>query len=231
MTIPEEPKRAFARSQQRLRALLGTVEPVAILSAGGAIGLEVLLRTAVLHRAAVLIRGRQGESLARTAESLGKEVVRIVTAEDLPVDADQVDRFLDGPPLDALLVDLDPGPSGVPVPLEKIGRVVRRRRGIMLVADATNAVGRVPVEMDRWGVDAVFAASDGALNLPAGLALIAISRRLLQRLRDLTGRGTLLDLTTHHAAALEGRAGAPVAPALLQALEQRLDELISSPRP
>jgi hypothetical protein len=79
----------------------------------------------------------------------------------------------------------------------------------------------------KWiaGGDAVFAASG------AGLGLLAVSGRLLHRLRDRAGRGTLLDLVAHHAAASEGRPGAPVARAQLEALERRLEELVSLPRP
>jgi len=231
LTIPEASGQPIAEIQHLLRALFGTIEPVAIVPASGRIGLEMLLRAAVLHRAAVLVRGGQGETLARTAESLGKEVVRIVSAEDLPVDADQVERFLSGPEMDALLVELGSGTSGSPALLEQIGRLVRRRRGMVLVADATDTLGRMRIEMDRWGVDAVFAASDGALGLPPGLGLLAMSGRLLQRLHGQAGRGRLLDPVAHQAAAVEGRLAAPVTTELLEALQRRLDELVSPRRP
>ena len=217
----------FARCQPPLQAIFGTAEPVALVPAAGDIGLEMVLRTAILHRAAVLVQGARGERLARVAESLDREVVRIVTAPDLPMDPSQVDRFLDGPAVDALLVE-----TGQPVfPLDAIGRMVRRRRGILLVVDASATIGVAPLEMDRWGVDCVLASSEGALGLPGGVSLVAVSGRLLQRSGELAGRGMMLDLRTHYAAAKEGRVGAPVAPALLQALEQRLGELVSSRRP
>ena len=231
MTTPEASGKSFARIQQLLRASLGTIEPVLVLPSGGGIGLEMLLRTAILHRAAVLVQGVQGEALARTAESLGKEVVRIVTAEDLPVDVDQVDRYLEGPDLDTLLVELDPATGLSPGLLQSIGRVVRRRRGMMLVADATRAFGRAPLDMDRWGVDAMFTALEGALGLPAGPGVLAISGRLLHRLRGRTGRGTLLDLVAYHAAASEGRPVSPLSRAQLEALERHLEAVLSPPRP
>ena len=221
---------AFARCQPRLRALFGTAEPVALIPAAGDIGLELVLRTAILQRAAVLVQGARGERLARVAEALGREVVRIVTAPDLPMDPSQVDRFLDGPTVDALLVETGVETGHPPLPLDAIGRMVHRRRGIMLVVDASATIGLAPMEMDRWGVDAVVASSDGALGLPGGATLVAASGRLLWRSGELAGRGMMLDLATHCAAAKEGRVGAPVAPALLQALEQRLDVPVSSPR-
>jgi aspartate aminotransferase-like enzyme len=222
-----QPMQTFARCQPRLRAVFGTAEPVALVPAAGDIGLEMVLRTAILHRAAVLVQGARGERLARVAESLDREVVRIVTAPDLPMDPSQVDRFLDGPAVDALLVE-----TGQPTfPLDAIGRMVRRRRGVLLVVDASATIGVAPMEMDRWGVDCVLASSEGSLDLPGGVSLVAVSGRLLQRSGELAGRGMMLDLRTHQAAAKEGQVGAPVAPALLQALEQRLEGLVSSPRP
>lgn len=226
-----EPVEPLARCQPGLRAIFGTAEPVALLPAAGDISLELVLRTAILHRAAVLVHGQRGERLARVAESLDREVVRIVTAPDLPVDPAQVDRFLDGPAIDALLVELGVDPDQPPFPLDAIGRMVRRRRGILLVAEASATIGIAPMEMDRWGVDCVLASSDGVLGLPGGVSLVAASGQLLRRSGQLAGRGTLLDLKTHCAAAKEGRVAAPVAPAVLQALEQRLGGLVSSPRP
>jgi aspartate aminotransferase-like enzyme len=132
--------------------------------------------------------------------------------------------------MDALLMELDYGTRGSPALLEEIGRRVRRRRDMVLVTDATDVLGRVPVEMDRWGVDAVFAASDGALHLPAGLGLLALSDRLLQRLRNQAGRGTLLDPVVHQVAALHGMPVETVTPILIEALERRLEELLRPPR-
>jgi aspartate aminotransferase-like enzyme len=220
----------FARCQPRLRSLFGTAEPVALIPAAGDIGLELVLRTAILHRAAVLVQGARGERLARVAESLDREAVRIVTAPDLAMDPTQVDRFLDGPAVDALLVETGWEAGQPSFPLGAVGRMVRRRHGIMLVVDASDTIGIAPMEMDRWGVDCVLASSDGALDLPGGASLVAVSGRLLRRSAGLAGRGMMLDLTTHCEAAKEGRVGAPVAPALLQALEQRLEGLVSSPR-
>jgi len=222
---------AFARSQPRLRSIFGTAGPVALVPAAGEIALELVLRTAILHRAAVLVQGTRGERLARVAESLDREVVRIVTAPDLPMDPSQVDRFLDGPAVDALLVESGREAGQPPLPLDALGRMVRRRRGVLLLVDASATIGIAPMEMDRWGVDCVLASSEGALGLPGGASLVAMSGRLLQRSGELAGRGMTLDLRTHYAAAKEGQVGTPVAPALLQALEQRLEGLVSSPRP
>jgi len=226
-----QPMETFARCQPRLRAIFGTAEPVALVPAAGDIALELVLRTAILHRAAVLVQGARGERLARVAESLDREVVRIVTAPDLPMDPSQVDRFLDGPAVDALLVESGQEAGQPLVPLAAVGRMVRRRRGVLLVVEASATIGVAPMEMDRWGADCVLASSEGALDLPGGMSLVAVSGRLLQRSGELAGRGTMLDLKAHYAAAKAGQVGAPVAPTLLQALEQRLEGLVSSPRP
>lgn len=215
----------LARASLKLRGLFRTTEPVVILPGPADLLREIGLRAAVEHRVLVLVGGPAGESLATQAESLGKEVIRVVTHPGQPLEPEQLTRFLQGPEVDSVAL-VHAEASGALAPLEALGRVVRQRKGLLLLVDASLTVGADPVETDRWGLDFVLAPSEGPVGMPAGLAFAALSSRLIARARGLSGRGMQLDLVAHHAAAAEGRALIPPAPALAALLERQLDQIL-----
>lgn len=216
-------------TQERLRRLFGTTEPVVILPGPGALLREIGLRVAIEHRVLVLVGGPAGEALAAQAESLGKEVIRVVTHPGQALQPEQLSRFLQGPEVDSVAL-VHAEASGAPVPLEALGRVVRQRKGLMLLVDASLTIGAEPVETHRWGLDLVLASSEGLVGMPPGLAFAALSSRLIARARGQTGRGMQLDLVAHYDAAAQGRSLIPPPPALMTLLEQQLDRMVDARR-
>ena len=55
------------------------------------------------------------------------------------------------------------------------------------------ALGGIPVEVDRLGIDVCFASVQKALALPPGFSLCAVSDRALARARERKGRGYYFD--------------------------------------
>jgi len=71
------------------------------------------------------------------------------------------------------------------------------RHGALLVLDTVTSLGGLPVEIDAWGVDVAYSASQKCLSAPPGLAPLTVSARAREVLR---GRKTpvanwYLDLT------------------------------------
>ena len=215
----------LARAALKLRALFRTSDPVLMLPGPRELLREIGLRAAVEHRALVLVGGPEGEALASQAESLGKEVIRVMTHPGQAPGPEQLERFLQGPEVDSVAL-VHAELSGALAPLEGLGRLVRKRKELLLFVDASLSIGADPVETDLWGLDFVLASSEGPIGMPPGLAFAALSSRLLARARSLPGRGLQLDLVTHHRAATEGRSLFPVAPALTMLLERQLDQIV-----
>jgi aspartate aminotransferase-like enzyme len=129
-----------------------------------------------------------GGAFARRWSSIGK-------AFGLAVHEYDVD-WRQGPGLDDVVQAMDRWPdaevvfltwsessTGVTVDLEEIGRLIRAR-GRYLAVDAVSGLGVSPFEMDRWSVDAVVASSQKGLMMPAGLGVVAVNERALDRSRD-----------------------------------------------
>jgi alanine-glyoxylate transaminase/serine-glyoxylate transaminase/serine-pyruvate transaminase len=69
--------------------------------------------------------------------------------------------------------------TGALQPLEEISKLVHEA-GALLLVDAVTALGGVPVEVDKWQIDAIYSGSQKCLSCPPGLAPASFSERALQ---------------------------------------------------
>ena len=67
--------------------------------------------------------------------------------------------------------------TAVAHPIEALSKLTRDRDDILLVVDGITGVGVFPLPMDEWGIDAVVTGSQKALQLPPGIALVALSEK------------------------------------------------------
>jgi alanine-glyoxylate transaminase/serine-glyoxylate transaminase/serine-pyruvate transaminase len=72
--------------------------------------------------------------------------------------------------------------TGAWQPAEQLGGICREADAL-LVLDAVTSLGCVPVEVDGWGVDAVYSCSQKGLSCPPGLAPVSFSERAVQAIR------------------------------------------------
>ncbi len=68
--------------------------------------------------------------------------------------------------------------TGAWQPLEEISRIVHDA-GALLLADCVTSLGGVPVEVDRWGLDAVYSGTQKCLSCPPGLAPVTFSPKAI----------------------------------------------------
>jgi aspartate aminotransferase-like enzyme len=187
--------------QPGLQRLFRTAQPV-LLSATTSTGLlEAVIRSAIPRRGLAVCSGFFGDRLAETLVVCGREVVRVHVQPGRTLEPEQLDRFLAGPAVDAVLLVHSETSTGALAPLQELARLIRARTDALIVVDAVSSVGAVPVETDGWGLDFVFTGSQKALALPPGLALGVASPRLLERAARVAGRGWYLDLLAYERAA------------------------------
>jgi len=66
--------------------------------------------------------------------------------------------------------------TGAWQPLEQIASIVHDS-GALLLADCVTSLGGIPVEVDAWGLDAVYSGTQKCLSCPPGLAPVTFSPR------------------------------------------------------
>ena len=216
----------MACMERPLRHLFRTTRPI-LIAASSATGLmEAAVRAGVHQRLLAVVGGHFGERFASVAEACGKEVVRAVVPPGRTLEPHHLERFLDGPGVDAVSIVHGETSTGALAPLEALARVVRAREDVLLLVDAVGSIGADRVETDLWQLDFVFTGSQKALAIPPGLALAAASKRMMERARAAHAPGRYFDLSRLEAATRERRpASTPPLPQLyaLQAQLARIE--------
>jgi alanine-glyoxylate transaminase / serine-glyoxylate transaminase / serine-pyruvate transaminase len=69
--------------------------------------------------------------------------------------------------------------TGAWQPIEEIAKLVHDA-GALLLVDAVTALGGVPVEVDRWQIDALYSGTQKCLGCPPGLAPVTFSERAME---------------------------------------------------
>jgi aspartate aminotransferase-like enzyme len=225
-----QPER-LARALRALGPLVGSAGPVLLFPGDAALLREIALRCGVAHRALALVTGAGGEAMARAAEALGKEVIRLAVPPGQAVEPEHLARFLQSPRVDAVLAVHAEPETGALLPLESLAAVVRGRKDVLLLVDATESLANEPLEADRWGLDFVVAPADRGLGGPRGLAVATASARFLAEARECPARGLALDPVRLFEADSAGSLAASLDDGPLGALDAVLDRLAAEPLP
>lgn len=69
--------------------------------------------------------------------------------------------------------------TGAWQPIPEIANLVHDA-GALLLVDAVTSLGGVPVEVDRWGIDAIYSGTQKCLSCPPGLAPVSFGPRAME---------------------------------------------------
>lgn len=151
------------------------------LAGTGTLAEEVALRNVIEPGDNVLAisGGFFGDRLADAAATLGAKVDKLEVPEGAVVDPRDVKRKLASGSYKALIVVHVDTSTGATNPIQELGKVATEA-GVLYVVDAVCSVGAMNIEVDAWGIDVCFTASQKGLGIPPGLAIIAFSQRALK---------------------------------------------------
>jgi aspartate aminotransferase-like enzyme len=220
-----------ARCQPGLQALFGTTRPVMLATGSATAMVEAAIRSGVRDQVLCIVSGIFGERLAETAERCDKGVVRLHVPRGGVLEPEQLERMMDGPPVDAVTMVHSETSTGALAPVAELLARFRRLDDVMTIVDAVSSLGGTPVETDAWGADFVFTGSQKALGLPPGLAFAAASQRFLDRAATLDDRGFYLDVVDLFRAAEESRFPQTPALSVVYALETQLGRIAAEGLP
>jgi alanine-glyoxylate transaminase/serine-glyoxylate transaminase/serine-pyruvate transaminase len=168
--------------QQMLRAVFQTQNRMTFaVSATGSAGMEAAVVNVIEpgDSMIVCVNGVFGGRMADVAARAGANVTKVERPwGEVFSPADLKDAIAKAKPK-VLGIVLAETSTGAWQPIEEIAALVRES-GAMLVVDAVTALGGLPVEVDRWGVDVIYSGSQKCLSCPPGLAPISFSDRALE---------------------------------------------------
>jgi aspartate aminotransferase-like enzyme len=174
----------LARLERGMKPLFGTQSDVIFLGSSGTGGLEAAVAN-LFGPGDMLLScpvGVFGKRLAAIAQNCGCPVEILETPLGAAVDpialAERLARDR-GREIKGILLTHNETSTGVQNDMARIAEIVRAH-GALTVVDSVSGLGASPFAMDEWGYDAVVTASQKALAVPPGVAMVAVSDRAWQ---------------------------------------------------
>ncbi|MGQ0666579.1 MAG: pyridoxal-phosphate-dependent aminotransferase family protein [Nitrospiraceae bacterium] len=173
--------------QGLLRQVFATVNQFTLAISGtGSAGMEAAIVNVVEPGEAVIVgvNGVFGTRLATIVERSGGKAIRVEAPWGHIIEPDAIEAALrrSGPVKAVALVQAETS-TGVWQPLEAMGKLCRAYNSLFIV-DAVTSLAGVPVEVDRWGIDVCYSATQKCLSCPPGLAPFTLSDRALSAIKN-----------------------------------------------
>ena len=168
--------------QALLRRVFSTTNQFTIAVSGtGSAGMEAAVVNVVEPGDTVIvgINGVFGTRLAAIVERCGGKVIRIEAPWGHVIEPEMIAAALrQSSPVKAVALVHAETSTGAWQPLESISALCRQYNALLIV-DAVTSLGGIPVEVDRWGIDVCYSATQKCLSCPPGLAPLTLSGRAL----------------------------------------------------
>lgn len=164
------------RIVERLQVVFQTKNDIFVLTHSGTGGMETAIANTVSpgDRVLALVTGNFGERFAKIAREYGADVDEVSFDWGKCVDLKKVGEKLAAGNYKVVLATQNETSTGVVNDIAGIGGLVGKTPALLLV-DGVSGVGGIEIKMDQWNVDILVTASQKAMMLPPGLAMVAVS--------------------------------------------------------
>jgi alanine-glyoxylate transaminase/serine-glyoxylate transaminase/serine-pyruvate transaminase len=170
----------------RLRAVFRTENALTLpVSGTGSAGKEACFVNLLEpgDTAIVGVNGVFGERMCEVARRSGAEVVRVEAPWGRAIDPQQLLDARGAHP-DARLLAVVHAETSTGVENEVAPLRALQDTATLLCVDTVTSLGGIPVEVDAWGIDAVYSGTQKCLGVPPGLAPVSFSARAVDRVRS-----------------------------------------------
>jgi alanine-glyoxylate transaminase/serine-glyoxylate transaminase/serine-pyruvate transaminase len=127
----------------------------------------------------ILINGVFGTRMREIATRLGAEVEVLEFEWGTPVRPEAVEKLLREKAYKLVAMVHAETSTGVRNPAAEVGRLLKSSESLYLL-DAVTSLGGIEVDVDGWGVDALYSGSQKCLSCPPGLAPVTFSDKAVK---------------------------------------------------
>lgn len=188
------------QEQQLLRCVFQTNNKLTIAIQGtGSAGMEAALCNFIEPGDSVLVAvmGFFGDRMCEMAKRYGAKVDRLERPWGQVFDPVQIETAMKSKKYKLLaLVHAETSTGALQPDIPEIA-LAAHQHGALLVLDTVTSLGGILVEIDKWGVDVAYSATQKCLSCPPGLAPLTVSERAFEALlnRKTPVANWYLDLT------------------------------------
>jgi alanine-glyoxylate transaminase/serine-glyoxylate transaminase/serine-pyruvate transaminase len=169
----------------RLRVVFRTRNALTLpISGTGSAGMEACLVNLLEPGdiAIVGVNGVFGERMCEVARRCGADVVRVEASWGCAIDPQALlDAHAQHPGARLLAVVHAETSTGVENDIAPLATL--QQTDTLLLVDTVTSLGGIPVDVDAWGIDAVYSGTQKCLGVPPGLAPVSFSTRATERVR------------------------------------------------
>ncbi len=151
-----------------------------IISGSGTMAMEIAAANLIEpgDRALALVTGYFGDRFAEIMERYGAEVDRLKAPLGHSVELEAIERKLKSNQYKLVTVTQVDTSTGVAVDVRHLGELAHKQ-GAMVVLDGVCSVAGEELRQEEWGIDLVLTASQKAIGVPPGLALLVVSPQVI----------------------------------------------------
>jgi alanine-glyoxylate transaminase/serine-glyoxylate transaminase/serine-pyruvate transaminase len=156
------------------------------VSAPGSVGMESCFVNLVEPNDKVIVcaNGVFGRRMAENVKRCRGELVLIEDAWGKPVDPQKVeDAFKSNPDTKILAFVHAETSTGVESDAKLLTEIAHRH-GALVIVDAVTSLGCIPLQVDAWGIDAIYSGSQKGLSCTPGLSPVSFGERALHKLKN-----------------------------------------------
>jgi len=179
-----------AQLTEKMKYVFGTQSGIVHIPNGsGATAVNMMLASLCTPDDSVLVvnNGSFGQWAERNLNSLGVPCVGVMGEPGTAIDCDKVRDEMKRSRHQFIYVTHNESSTAVVNPLPPLGKIAREFDALLLV-DSVSAVGGIVIDMHKAGADVVAGASQKCLELPPGLAPIAVGARAREYMKRMKNR-------------------------------------------
>ncbi len=186
-------------TQTFLRRVMRTTNPLTLAVSGtGSAGMEAVVVNLIEpgDKMLVCVNGVFGGRMVDVAERAGAVVTAIERPYGEAFDPEEVRTALKQVQPKVVGIVHAETSTGVLQPVEEIAKLAHEH-GALIALDTVTSLAGVPVEIDAWGIDAVYSGTQKCLSCPPGLAPVSFGPRAVETIQKRTHKvqSWYLDMT------------------------------------
>jgi len=155
------------------------------ISGTGSAGMESAICNVVERGDEIVacINGFFGERIREIIDRCGGRSIEVRAPWGKIIEKEAVEEALANSNAKAVAIVHAETSTGVLQPLREIAKIAHEYDALLIV-DAVTSLGGCELEVDKWGIDICYSASQKCLNCPPGLAPITVSERAMDVIRN-----------------------------------------------
>ena len=170
-----------------LRKIIKTDDDIVIAPGSGTTGAEIIMRGLVPNQSKILmlVNGRFSTRWTELGTVFGHDIRTITVDWGESFSEEKLEQMLSTESFHSIWITHTETSTGITIPLERFCSIITKQSPeTFIIVDAVSSLLLENINMQSFGIDCLYSASQKALASPPGACIIAFSRRASEHIQD-----------------------------------------------